>query len=254
MTTDSVFKTCMDKTWFYPYVLANGECVPSAHDHALDAIHHTRTHMLHAALDEHFAENSTSLTAIDLACHQGWFAVELAKRGFNRVLATDARAHHTADTRLISEAYQLQQYIDTLTCDVHALDSQSLGQFDLVLCLGLIYHLENPIGALRKAHALCKQVCIIETQIAPGQTGLVDYGSHRFVKPIEASFVVVDETYETHGPEASTLGISLIPDLNGLIWILKRIGFKTVKILPAPENAYEQLRYGKRVMLAAYVS
>jgi tRNA (mo5U34)-methyltransferase len=254
MTTDSVLKACMDKTWFYPYVLSNGECVPSAHDHALDAIHHTRTQMLHTTLDEHFAENATSLTAIDLACHQGWFAVELAKRGFNRVLATDAREHHTDDTRLISEAYQLQQHIDTLTCDVHALDLQALGQFDLVLCLGLIYHLENPIGALRKAHALCKQLCIIETQIAPGQTGLVDYGSHRFVKPIEASFVVVDETYETHGPEASTLGISLIPDLNGLIWILKRIGFKTVKVLPAPENAYEQLRYGKRVMLAAYVN
>jgi tRNA (mo5U34)-methyltransferase len=84
---------------------------------------------------------------------------------------------------------QLDQIIKLLLSDVHALNANALGTFEVVLCLGLIYHLENPIGALRKAHALCKNVCIIETQIAPGQTGMVDYGHHTFIKNIEASFM-----------------------------------------------------------------
>ena len=51
--------------------------------------------------------------------------------------------------------------------------------------LGLIYHLENPVGALRVAHALTRRICLVETQIVPGMTGMVDYGSFRFVRPAE---------------------------------------------------------------------
>jgi tRNA (mo5U34)-methyltransferase len=251
--TENLLQRCLDKTWFYPYQLPNGSVAPSSHGHFLDGIHTTRSEMLHRLLDKHFGTENSKLRAIDLACHQGWFSIELAKRHFAEIIATDARETHISDTQLICQTLQLDQVIKPLLSDVHTLNTDALGTFDVVLCLGLIYHLENPIGALRKAHALCKNVCVIETQIAPGQTGKVDYGHHTFVKNIEASFVVVDETEETHGPETSLLGICLVPDLNGLIWILKRVGFKRVELVPVPENAYEQLMHGKRVMLAAYV-
>jgi len=245
---------CLAKAWFYPFVLQNGQTVPSTHDHQLDLIHVTRTKMMTDFIHRHFGSSiRNNLNAIDLACHQGWFSSQLINSGFENVLATDARENHIADAQMIFEALEQTGKIKTLQSEVHSLDANTLGQFDLVLCLGLIYHLEDPIGALRKARALCKNVCLIETQIAPGQTGVVDYGSFEYVKSIEASFVVVDETDETHGPEASTLGICLIPNLAGLIWILRKIGFSRVEVLTVPEDGYEQLRYGKRAMLAAYV-
>lgn len=245
---------CLAKEWFYPFVLPNGQTVPSTHQHQLDLIHDTRTKMMNEFIHQHFGSTlPESTTAIDLACHQGWFSSQLVKLGFDPVLATDARDNHIADAKLIFEALDQSGKIQTLQSDVHALDANILGQFDLVLCFGLIYHLENPIGALRKAFSLCKNVCLIETQIAPGQNGVVDYGSYRFVKQIEASFVVIDETHETHGPEASTQGICLIPNLEGLIWILKKIGFSRIDVLPVPADGYEQLLYGKRAMLAAYI-
>ena len=83
--------------------------------------------------------------------------------------------------------------------------------------------------------------------------GVVDYGSYRFGKPIEGSFIIVDETGETHGPEASTLGISVIPSIEALHFILRKVGFSRVEQLPVPDDGYEQLRYGKRVVLAAWV-
>jgi len=147
----------------------------------------------------------------------------------------------------------LSERIAIEQCDVHETTPERFGTHPLVLCFGLIYHLENPVGALRVARSLCKRLCLIETQVAPGQTGVVDYGSYRFVKPIEGSFVIVDETAETHGPEASTLGISLIPSLDALHFILRKVGFSKVEVLPVPEDGYEQLKYGKRVVLAAWV-
>ena len=244
---------CLAKEWFYPFVLPNGQTVPSTHGHQLDLIHDTRTQMMNDFIHRHFGlVSDKKLNAIDLACHQGWFSSKLIELGFTSVLATDARDKHIADAELIFNAMNQSENIRTLQSDVHSLDTKVLGAFDLVLCFGLIYHLENPVGALRKAFELCKSACLIETQIAAGQSGVVDYGSYRFVKKIEASFVVIDETHEIHGTEASTQGICLIPNLEGLIWILQKIGFSRVEVLQVPADGYEQLLYGKRAMLAAY--
>lgn len=243
------------KTWFYPYPLPSGRQAPTYDGGVLDLIHHTRTQMMQAALAQQFGSDPAGragLSAVDLACHQGWFSVQLAQSGFGRVLAVDARPEHVADTRLIARTLGLDA-IQAQQSDIHALDTGALGQHDLVLCLGLIYHLENPVGALRIARALCRRLCLVETQIVPGQTGWVDYGSYRFVRPLKGSFGIIDETGETHGPEASTTGICLVPSLEALLWIMQRVGFSRVQVLPVPEGGYEQLVHHKRVMVAGWV-
>jgi len=43
-----------------------------------------------------------------------------------------------------------------------------------------------------------------------------------------------------------------VPSLEALMWIMRKIGFRRVELLEPPADAYEQLRYGKRVMVAGY--
>lgn len=244
---------CLQKSWFYPFVLPSGRTPPSYHGGELDGIHHTRWQMIESALRLRFGEPlPTGLSALDLASHQGWFSTKLAQAGFTNVAGFDARSEHVADAQLVSEALGLA-HVRFKTSDVHALTPEAAGVHDLVLCLGLIYHLENPVGALRVARSLCRNLCLIETQIAPGQSGWMDFGSYRFVRPIQGSFAIIDETGETHGPETSTLGICLVPSLDALLWILGKVGFSYVEVLPPPVDAYEQLAHHKRVMVAAYV-
>ena len=73
------------------------------------------------------------------------------------------------------------------------------------------------------------------------------------MRPLKGSFGIIDETAETHGPEASITGICLVPSLEALVWLLHKVGFSRVDVLEPPEDAYEQLRYHKRVMVAAQV-
>jgi tRNA (mo5U34)-methyltransferase len=240
------------KTWFYPFQLPSGGTTPTYGTGELDPIHHTRSAMLESALQAEFGAERRALSAVDLACHQGWFSAQLAQSGFGRVIGVDARPEHIADAGLIRDALRLPQ-IELVEADVHGLDTARLGTHDLVLCFGLIYHLENPVGALRVARALTKRLCIVETQVVPGLTGWVDYGSYRFVRPLKGSFGIIDETGETHGPEASTTGICLVPSVEALVWIMDRIGFKRVEVLPVPEDGYEQLVHRKRVMVAGWV-
>lgn len=240
------------REWFYAYELPDGSSTSTYHDADIHVIHDTRWRMLESYLERNLGAGRTGLSALDLASHQGWFAVNMARAGFSPVLGIDARQSHVDDSTLISEIYEMDQ-LSFQQGDVHELSSEKLGQFDVVLMLGLLYHLENPIGALRTCRDLCKNVCIIETQIVPGMTGFVDYGSYQYVRPLKGSFGIIDEMDDTHGPEASVTGISLVPSLDALMWILEKIGFSSATVLEPPEDAYEQLRYHKRVMVAAHV-
>jgi tRNA (mo5U34)-methyltransferase len=245
--------TCLSREWFYPFRLASGGVTKTYVSADVAKIHHTRAAMLDAALDMHFGAGSHSRkTAIDLACHEGWFAQHVARRGFE-VVGVDARADHVADATLVAQACGITN-ARFRTADVHSLLPGRDGRHDLVLCLGLLYHLENPVGALRTARALTADggLCVIETQIAPGLSGNLDYGHHTFVKPMQGSFAIVDESDETHGPETSTTGICLVPSLDALQWILRKVGFANIGVLAPPADAYEQLRFGKRVMVVAH--
>ena len=176
----------------------------------------------------------------------------MARAGFSSVLGVDARQSHVDDATLISQIYGMD-HLRFEKGDIHQQSPAALGQFDVVLMLGLLYHLENPVGALRVCRSLCKKLCIIETQIVPGMTGFVDYGSYQYVRPLQGSFGIIDETGDTHGPEASITGVCLVPSLDALLWLLEKVGFSSATVLEPPENAYEQLRHHKRVMVAASV-
>jgi tRNA (mo5U34)-methyltransferase len=241
-----------DREWFYPFELPDGRITPTYDGGRLNPIHATRLAMMDAVLDPLFAAGYEEVRAIDLACHQGYFSSQLARRGCRSVLGIDARQCHVEDANLIARAQGLDNF-EARPSDVHALDNEELGQFDIVLMLGLIYHLENPVGAVRLAHALTRNICLIETQVVPQLSGNVDWGSYRFVRPLKGCFGIIDELEETHAPEASTRGICLAPSTEGLLWIMHAVGFNRVELLQPPADAYEQHRHGKRVMVAGFV-
>jgi hypothetical protein len=247
-----IFEQIHDREWFYTYELPDGSRTHTYHGGELDAIHETRWTMLGQRVEAQFGNDYSGLRALDMASHQGFFSVRLAQLGFGEVVGVEARESHVADSRLVASAYQLDQ-VSFERADIFDLDPSVSGPFDLVAMLGLLYHLENPVGALRLCRALCRNLCIIETQLVPGLSGSVDFGSYRFVRPLQGTFGLIDETGETHGPEASVTGICMVPSLDALTWLLHKVGFREVAVLPPPENAYEQLRFGKRVMVAATV-
>ncbi len=240
------------REWFYTFELPDGTRTTTYHQGELDAIHDTRWRMLQHTLDRAYPGGFAPLTAVDLAAHQGWFATRLADAGLRRVTGVEQRLSHVMDSRLIAEVLGFEE-MEFLHSDIFDLDPDTLGTFDVVLMLGLLYHLENPVGALRLARALCRDLFVIETQVVPGMTGQVDFGSYRFVRPLKGSFGVIDELDETHGPEAGATGICLVPSLEALVWLLESVGFCDVEVVQPPADAYEQLLYGKRVMVVARV-
>lgn len=110
---------------------------------------------------EHLASLGLPLagrSVLDVGGGVGHLAQFFAERGC-RVLSTDARRENVAHAR------RLYPSLDARVLDVEGDDVTTLGRFDVVFCYGLLYHLENPILALRKLAAVCDDLLLLETLV-----------------------------------------------------------------------------------------
>jgi SAM-dependent methyltransferase len=171
-------------------------------------------------------------TALDLGCGVGYYSAMLRDLGF-QVVAIDGRASN------IEEASNRHPGIDFRVADAEDPMLSALGSFDFVACLGLLYHLENPIRAFRNLRSLTGKLLLVESMAVPDE---------------EPYLIVLDEST---GEDQSLGAISCYPSEGAIIKIAYRSGFANVyrfRELPDHENYRSGLgRTQARTMIAASV-
>lgn len=110
-------------------------------------------------------------SVLDVGAWSGAFSVEACRRGAKAVTALD---HFTWTHPVFKgrEAFDLVvnetgAKIDAVEVDLDAprLDLTSLGTFDVVLFLGVFYHLKDPLAALRELSLITKEVLVLESYV-----------------------------------------------------------------------------------------
>src|SRR5688500_4812147 len=92
-----------------------------------------------------FPLDMRGLRALDIGCSDGYFSFEMEKRGATVIAIDFVPEHYTgfAVARKIlgsSVEYRME--------NVYNLAPAAFGEFDLVLFMGVLYHLRNPLGGL----------------------------------------------------------------------------------------------------------
>jgi len=91
----------------------------------------------------------TGKTVLDIGCNGGFYSMEMKKRGAARVLGVDWDEDYLAQARFAAEVTGLDIEFRKLSVyDVGALGER----FDVVLFLGVLYHLRHPLLALDLIH------------------------------------------------------------------------------------------------------
>jgi hypothetical protein len=106
------------------------------------------------------------LRVLDLACLEGHYGIELALHGAE-VVGIELRKANLAKAIYVKDYLRL----DRLTLcqdDVRNLSLEKYGQFDLVICSGILYHLDAPdvFHFVRRIFEVCTRLAIFDTQIA----------------------------------------------------------------------------------------
>ena len=148
--------------------------------------------------------------ALDIGAWDGWFTFELERRGA-QVMAVDStpiERFRTARELLGSRAeYRIE--------DVCRLSPAQIGTFDLVMFLGVLYHLKHPMLALEK-------VCELSTDMVCVESFVTDDGSDPTAKPVMEFY----ETDELCGQFDNWVG----PNTACLLAMCRSAGFARVQL------------------------
>jgi tRNA (mo5U34)-methyltransferase len=124
--------------WFHNMVL---DGVVTAPNHFLGDYPRTKWEKFASALPADLAGR----TVLDIGCNGGFYSIEMKRRGADRVVAIDLQAHYLAQAKLAAEVRGVELELRQLSVyDVAELQER----FDVVLFLGVLYHLRHPLLAL----------------------------------------------------------------------------------------------------------
>jgi tRNA (mo5U34)-methyltransferase len=110
-------------------------------------------------------------TVLDVGAWDGFFSFEAERRGAARVLATDSHAWNGNTPRLDKSGFNLARRVlgsrvEDQHIDIMDLGPQRVGgQWDVVLFLGVLYHLKHPLLALERVASVTRELAIIETVV-----------------------------------------------------------------------------------------
>jgi tRNA (mo5U34)-methyltransferase len=124
--------------WFHNMIL---DGVATAPDHFLGDYPRFKWEKFAHALPA----DLTGRTVLDIGCNGGFFSIEMKRRGADRVVAIDVQDHYLEQARLAADVSGVDLELRKLS----VYDVAELGErFDVVLFLGVLYHLRHPLLAL----------------------------------------------------------------------------------------------------------
>jgi tRNA (mo5U34)-methyltransferase len=147
---------------------------------------------------------------LDIGAWDGWFSFEMERRGAE-VVAVDSTAHQ----RFQVARELLGSKVDYLVEDVYRLSRAKVGIFDIVLFLGVLYHLKHPLLGLEK-------VCELSTGLAYVESFVTDDGSDLAAAPAMQFY----ETTKLCGQFDNWVG----PNVACLLALCRTAGFARVRL------------------------
>ena len=142
-------------TWFHSIDLGNGIVTPGVDRSA------RRLKTLH------MPASLAGMSVLDIGTFDGFYAFEAERRGA-RVVATDSAVWQ--NPKIGRSGFDLARRVlgssvDDREIDLLDLSPETVGTFDLVLFLGVLYHLPNPLMALERIASVTRRHLIMETHV-----------------------------------------------------------------------------------------
>jgi tRNA (mo5U34)-methyltransferase len=192
-------------------------------------------------------------TVLDIGAWDGAFSFECERRGADRVVALDhfvwsvdldaqqdylraceERGEPPRPWDEVPEVWKpdelpgragfdvahaaLESKVEPILADFSTMDLEPLGQFDIVLYLGVLYHMPDPFGSLQRVARVTRGEAFVETELL-AVPGAEEYGA--------CEFLAADEL----GRDPTNWWV---PNRTALMGMLRSAGFARVTMPPAP--------------------
>jgi hypothetical protein len=190
------------------------------------------------------------MTIADVGCYDGWILHQLSDVPFRKMVGIEPREKNILKGEGIRRLLGIKTRVKFRIGDVESLGRE---QFDIVLCMGVLHHLESAAIAIRKLDAITKLMLVLDTICLPekylskslaGDLELKDVIYQR--KP--RRFGLTGEKYESAYYDGSTSRTTVvsIPSTESLIMNLDILGYGPIEIVAGPEKFRRAMKKSER--------
>jgi SAM-dependent methyltransferase len=220
------------RPWTIPYQLADGVNVsPYRNVAAAEVVVQRllyRRDLISQTVSALLGSDAAQTSVLDIGCQNGFFSMDLADLGVGQVKGIDLRPNNIAQAHFLQEYFGVEN-VEFSVCDIDALGSRE--QWDVVVNLGVLYQVVNPLPFVRRTYELCRRFAVIDTV------------THR--EPISGYFLVGER--DVSNPGEGRESYELHPTYRGAIDTIRYAGFRDVlEIVGNAETTPEVYQTGQR--------
>jgi tRNA (mo5U34)-methyltransferase len=204
------------------------------------------------ALWEHVAPLLPELKGkrvLDVGCNDGFFLFACRRLGAEEVVGVEVQQHYYDHAVLVNRLLGLG---GIAIHRMNAYDVGALGEFDVTLALGLIYHLKNPFLFLERVAAVTTSMIIVETAV---RNSSEDFRNRRRRRKSAPTLEFVENPPAQLEPEGPPNW--WMPNTEAVCAMLRVCGFThsavTSERLLKPGKRLGPTEYGRAIVIAAKV-
>jgi tRNA (mo5U34)-methyltransferase len=180
----------------------------------------------------HMPDDLSGKTVLDVGAWDGFFSFEAERRGASRVLATDSfswsgEGWGTKDGFELARR-TLGSRVEDRELDVLDLSPETVGVFDVVFFLGVLYHMKHPLLALERVSSVTRELLIMSTFVDATWTR----------RPAAAFY----PRAEANSDPTNWWG----PNPGAVVAMLETAGFARVDVVDGPTPLRSRLKVGVR--------
>ncbi len=217
--------------WHYQFDL-RGNITPIVRQDVINR-HQQRKRYFFDPLVKFLGGSLAGKRVLDLGCNAGFWSLHAVLQGCAQVVGIDGRQMHIDQANFVFEVNEIDKTRYSFhTGNLFTMDIQSFGEFDIVFCLGLMYHVSKPVALLEIISGCNTDLLIIDTDITlSGQS----------------QFSVSHESIE-YEHNAVDYELVLQPSRQAVVDVVSQFGYSSIILKPQFENyeGSESYRAGYR--------
>lgn len=241
----SAFPGCPAGGWQYPVDFGNGIVAPAYGD-TQKLLHPWRRDVLIRNLLGIYGDRLKDLSVLDLGSCEGGIALGLWEQGVRNITCVEGRAINVAKARFVNEVKGMG--LNIIHSDVTAFLQAAQESYDVVLFMGLLYHVLDPFLISGLVAKVTREVAVYETALALPTN--ITFANDKDYSPTPGGFFV-----RLDSKKSNTAGFSdfeLWPTKLALLYLLEAGGYTKVDELDYGPEPNEWYATGQRAMIFAH--
>jgi SAM-dependent methyltransferase len=154
---------------------------------------------------------------LDLACSAGYWSLHAIEAGADKIVGIEARQMHFDQASFVFKAKDIDPARYTFVHgNIFEVDFAKYGPFDIVLCLGIMYHITRHTELFEKISRVNTDVLLVDTRISTSPDSILE---------------IRRESIEDHR-NAVESGLVMFPSRQAVIDMAGEVGYQVAVLKP----------------------